>query len=99
MMGSMMSGISGLRNHQTAMDVIGNNIANVNTAGFKASRILFSQVFSDTMANVTAPNAANATGGTNPMQIGMGSTVSSIDMLYTEGNIERTDNPLDVYID
>lgn len=99
MMGSMMSGISGLRNHQTAMDVVGNNIANVNTAGFKASRILFSQVFSDTMANATAPNSDTGTGGTNPMQVGMGSTVSSIDMLYTEGNIERTDNPLDVSID
>lgn len=99
MMGSMMSGISGLRNHQTAMDVVGNNIANVNTAGFKASRILFSQVFSDTMANATAPNSEMGTGGINPMQVGMGSTVSSIDMLYTEGNIERTDNPLDVSID
>ena len=99
MMGSMMSGISGLRNHQTAMDVIGNNIANVNTAGFKASRVLFSQVFSNTMANATAPNSENGTGGTNPMQVGMGSTVASIDMLYTEGNIERTDNPLDVSID
>jgi len=99
MMGSMMSGISGLRNHQTAMDVVGNNIANVNTAGFKASRILFSQVFSNTMANATAPNTQTGTGGTNPMQIGMGAGVSSIDMLYTEGNIERTDNPLDVSID
>lgn len=99
MMRSMMSGISGLRNHQTAMDVIGNNIANVNTSGFKASRILFSQVFSETVANATAPNSDTGTGGTNPMQVGMGSAVSSIDMLYTEGNIERTDNPLDVSID
>lgn len=99
MMNSMMSGISGLRNHQTAMDVIGNNIANVNTSGFKASRILFSQVFSNTMANATAPNSEKGIGGTNPMQIGMGSTVSSVDMLYTEGNVERTDNPLDVSID
>ena len=99
MMGSMMSGISGLRNHQTAMDVVGNNIANVNTTGFKASRVLFSQVFSNTMANATAPNSETGTGGTNPMQVGMGSTLASIDMLYTEGNIERTDNPLDVSID
>lgn len=99
MIRSMMSGISGLRNHQTAMDVIGNNIANVNTSGFKASRVLFKQVFSNTMANATAPNTENSIGGTNPMQVGMGSAVSSIDMLYTEGNIERTDNPLDVSID
>ena len=51
------------------------------------------------MANATAPNSDTGTGGTNPMQIGMGSAVASIDMLYTEGNIERTDNPLDVSID
>lgn len=99
MMRSMMSGISGLRNHQTAMDVIGNNIANVNTSGFKASRVLFKEVFSSTMANATAPNSDTGMGGTDPMQVGMGSAVASIDMLYTEGNIERTDNPLDVSID
>lgn len=99
MMSSMMSGISGLRNHQTAMDVIGNNIANVNTTGFKASRVTFSEVFSSTVANATAPNSDTGTGGTNPMQIGMGSSVASIDLLYTEGSVERTDNPLDVSID
>ncbi len=99
MMRSMMSGISGLRNHQTAMDVIGNNIANVNTSGFKASRVLFKQVFANTMANATAPNSDTGMGGTDPMQVGMGCGISSIDMLYTEGNIERTDNPLDVSID
>lgn len=99
MIRSMMSGISGLRNHQTAMDVIGNNISNVNTTGFKASRVTFSSVFSSTVANATAPNSDTGTGGTNPMQIGMGAGIASIDMLYTGGNIERTDNPLDVSID
>lgn len=99
MIRSMMSGISGLRNHQTAMDVIGNNISNVNTVGFKASRVTFSSVFSSTVANATAPNSDTGTGGTNPMQIGMGAAMASIDMLYTGGNIERTDNPLDVSID
>lgn len=99
MIRSMMSGISGLKNHQTAMDVIGNNIANVNTTGFKASRVTFCEVFSNTMANATAPSNETGTGGTNPMQIGMGSGMASIDMLYTSGNIERTDNPLDVSID
>lgn len=99
MIRSMMSGISGLRNHQTAMDVIGNNIANVNTTGFKASRVTFHEVFSNNMANATAPNSDTGTGGTNPMQVGMGSGIASVDMLYTSGNIERTDNPLDVSID
>ena len=99
MMRSMMSGISGLRNHQTAMDVIGNNIANVNTCGFKSSRVLFKQVFSNTMANATAPNSETGTGGTDPMQIGMGCSIASVSMQYTEGNIERTDNPLDVSVD
>ena len=99
MIRSMMSGISGLKNHQIAMDVIGNNIANVNTTGFKASRVTFSEVFSNTMANATAPNNETGIGGTNPMQVGMGSGLASIDMLYTSGNIERTDNPLDVSID
>lgn len=99
MIRSMMSGISGLKNHQIAMDVIGNNIANVNTTGFKASRVTFSEVFSNTMANATAPNDETGIGGTNPMQVGMGSGLASIDMLYTSGNIERTDNPLDVSID
>ena len=99
MIRSMMSGISGLRNHQTAMDVIGNNISNVNTTGFKASRVTFSSVFSSTVANATAPSSDTGTGGTNPMQIGMGAGIASIDMLYTGGNIERTDNPLDVSID
>lgn len=99
MIRSMMSGISGLRNHQTAMDVIGNNISNVNTTGFKASRVTFSSVFSNTVANATAPNSSTGTGGTNPMQVGMGAGIANIDMLYTSGNIERTDNPLDVSID
>ncbi len=99
MIRSMMSGISGLRNHQTAMDVIGNNISNVNTTGFKASRVTFSSVFSNTVANATAPNSDTGTGGTNPMQVGMGAGIANIDMLYTSGNIERTDNPLDVSID
>lgn len=99
MVRSMMSGISGLKNHQVAMDVIGNNIANVNTTGFKASRVTFCEVFSNTMANATAPNNDTGIGGTNPMQVGMGAGLASIDMLYTSGNIERTDNPLDVSID
>lgn len=97
MMRSMYSGVSGLRIHQTKMDVIGNNIANVNTAGFKASRVTFSEVFSQTVQG--ASGASENAGGTNPMQIGLGSSVSSIDINMTEGAAQRTDNPLDLKIE
>lgn len=99
MMRSMMSGISGLRMHQIRMDVIGNNIANVNTTGFKSSRVTFKEVFSSTSANATAPDSTRGIGGTNGMQVGMGMSLASIDLMYTEGSVERTDNPLDVSIE
>jgi flagellar hook protein FlgE len=72
MMRSMYSGVSGLRIHQTKMDVIGNNIANVNTVGFKSSRTVFSEVFSQTIQGSSGANENS--GGTNPMQIGPTST-------------------------
>lgn len=99
MMRSMMAGISGLRMHQVRMDVIGNNIANVNTTGFKSSRVTFKEVFSSTMANASAPDSDRGIGGVDPMQVGMGMTLASIDLQYTEGSVERTDNPLDVSIE
>jgi flagellar hook protein FlgE len=97
MMRSMYSGVSGLRIHQTKMDVIGNNIANVNTVGFKASRVTFSEVFSQTIQGASGPN--ENTGGTNPMQIGLGAGISSIDVDMGEGAAQRTDNPLDLKIE
>ncbi len=97
MMRSMYSGVSGLRIHQTKMDVIGNNIANVNTVGFKASRVTFSEVFSQTVQGATG--ASEFTGGTNPMQIGLGASISSIDIDMGEGAAQRTDNPLDLKIE
>lgn len=97
MMRSMYSGVSGLRIHQTKMDVIGNNIANVNTVGFKASRVTFNEVFSQTLQG--ASGASENKGGTNPMQIGLGASVSSIDVDMTEGAAQRTDNPLDLKIE
>lgn len=97
MMRSMYSGVSGLRIHQTKMDVIGNNIANVNTIGFKASRVTFSEVFSQTLRGASGANENK--GGTNPMQIGLGSSLSSIDVNMTEGTAQRTDNPLDMKIE
>ncbi|MBN2221490.1 MAG: flagellar hook protein FlgE [Vallitaleaceae bacterium] len=97
MMRSMYSGVSGLRIHQTKMDVIGNNIANVNTVGFKSSRVTFSEVFSQTLQSASGAN--ENTGGTNPMQIGLGANISSIDVAMTEGAAQRTDNPLDMKIE
>ena len=72
MMRSMFSGVSGLRAHQTRMDVIGNNVANVNTVGFKSGRVTFSEVFSQTMKGASSPDAASGRGGSNPMQVGLG---------------------------
>ena len=67
MMRSMFSGVSGLKAHQAKMDVIGNNVANVNTLGFKAGRVTFQEIFNQTLRGAGAPDAATARGGTNPM--------------------------------
>ena len=83
MMRSLYSGVSGLKNHQTRMDVVGNNISNVNTTGFKSSRVTFSDTLSQTLSGASAP--AETIGGTNPKQIGLGSAVNSIDTLFTDG--------------
>ena len=98
MMRSMFSGVSGLRVHQTKMDVIANNIANVNTVGYKTSRVTFSEVFSQTLSSASGANPASGRGGTNPMQIGLGANVASIDMLMSTGAAQRTDNPYDLMI-
>lgn len=98
MMRSMFSGVSGLKVHQTRMDVIGNNIANVNTAGYKSQRVTFSDVFSQTLSSATSANDDTGRGGMNAMQVGLGVNVSSIDMLMTQGATQRTDNPFDLMI-
>ena len=77
MMRSLFSGVSGLKNHQTRMDVIGNNISNVNTTGYKSSRVNFTDMLSQTLSGASTPN--NNVGGTNPKQIGLGSAVGAID--------------------
>ncbi len=94
MMRSLFSGVSGLKAHQTGMDVIGNNIANVNTTGFKSSRTTFADMFSQTL---TAASSSNGTvGGTNPKQIGLGSVVASIDLLFTDGSTQSTGKNTDM---
>ncbi|WFD11681.1 flagellar hook protein FlgE [Tepidibacter hydrothermalis] len=96
MMRSMYSAVSSLKAHQTKMDVIGNNIANVNTVGFKGSRVTFKETFAQTVKG--AGGAQDGRGGTNPMQIGLGADVASIDVLQKRGAVERTDNVTDLMI-
>ncbi len=98
MMRSMFSGVSGLRVHQTKMDVIANNISNVNTVGFKSSRVTFNEVYSQTLTGAAAANPVTGRGGTNPMQIGLGVSVASIDKVMTGGASQRTDRALDLMI-
>ncbi len=94
MMRSLFSGVSGLKNHQTRMDVIGNNISNVNTTGFKSSRVTFADTLNQTMTGASSPTAN--LGGTNPKQIGLGSSVSSIDLLFTDGSVQSTGKNTDL---
>lgn len=96
MLGSMYSAVTGLAAHQTKMNVIGNNIANVNTYGFKASRVTFSDVFYQTINGASGPTANS--GGINPTQLGYGAKVKSIDVINTRAGSATTDRPLDVYI-
>ncbi len=98
MMSSMYSAISALKANQMAMDVIGNNVANVNTVGFKSSTVTFSDVLSQTLSPATAADMSNGTGGTNPMQVGLGVKVSSINTLMTAGSLQLTGNPTDFAI-
>ncbi len=88
MMRSLFAAVSGLRNHQVRMDVVGNNIANVNTVGFKSSRVTFQELFNQTLSGATASTAAR--GGINPMQVGLGSAMGSIDVIHSQGSLQVT---------
>ena len=94
MMRSLFAGVSGLKSHQTRMDVVGNNIANINTVGFKASRTTFADMLSQTSSGASTP-AANL-GGTNPQQIGLGTNVASIDLDFKDGSPQTTGKNTDV---
>lgn len=97
MMRSMFAGVSGLKAHQTRMDIIGNNIANVNSAGYKSSRATFQDMLSQTLTSATAPTANR--GGTNPQQVGLGVTLGSIDVKHTQGNTQSTGYGTDLAIE
>jgi flagellar hook protein FlgE len=94
----MYSGVSGMRGFQTKLDVIGNNIANVNTIGFKGSRVMFKDIMSQTVAGVTAPTDGGQ-GGVNAKQIGLGVTVAAIDTIHAPGSAMTTNNVTDLRID
>ena len=96
MMRSMFSGVSGLKGHQTRMDVIGNNIANVNTTGFKASRVTFADMISQNLSGASSPTGN--IGGVNPKQVGLGMSVASTDLIYTNGSVQQTGKNTDVAI-
>ncbi|EJO17672.1 flagellar basal body protein FlgE [Selenomonas sp. FOBRC6] len=96
MMRSMFSGVSGLKGHQTRMDVIGNNIANVNTTGFKASRVTFADMISQNLSGASSPTGT--IGGVNPKQVGLGMSVASTDLIYTNGSVQQTGKNTDVAI-
>ena len=96
MMRALFAGVSGLRNHLTRMDVIGNNIANVNTVAFKSSRVTFKEAFCQLVSGAARPSAT--LGGTNPIQIGTGVNIGSIDQMFSQGSLESTGQPLDLAI-
>jgi len=96
MMRSMFSAVSGLRNHQVKMDVIGNNIANVNTVGYKTSRVTFQDMLCQTIRGATAPQGG--LGGSNPQQVGLGMLVRTIDTIHTQGSLESTGKLTDLAI-
>ena len=96
MIRSMYSAVTGLRGHQTMLDVIGNNISNVNTVGFKSSRVLFKDLYYQNLSNASVPSATS--GGISPKQIGYGSKVGSIDLITTRSGYQQTSKTLDLYI-
>ncbi len=96
MMRSLYSGVSGLQNHQTRMDVIGNNISNVNTVGFKKARVNFQDMISQQMQGAAKPT--EEVGGVNPKEVGLGMTIAAIDNIFTQGNLQSTGVQTDIAI-
>ncbi|MFF5993320.1 flagellar basal body rod protein FlgG [Lysinibacillus sp. KU-BSD001] len=96
MLRSMYSGISGLKNFQTKLDVIGNNISNVNTHGFKKGRVIFKDLISQTQSGATGPTLS--VGGVNAKQVGLGTTLAAIDTVHGTGSMQYTGRTLDVAI-
>lgn len=96
MMRSLYSGVSGMQNHQTRLDVIGNNVANVNTTGFKKGRVNFQDMISQQISGAARPTTE--VGGVNPKEVGLGVMTASIDTIFTQGNLQTTGVSTDVAI-
>lgn len=96
MLRSMYSGISAMKNFQIKLDVIGNNIANVNTYGFKKGRTIFKDLVSQQIAGASGPTGNR--GGVNPKQVGLGAQLAAIDTVHTQGSLQTTGRPLDLAI-
>lgn len=96
MMRSLYSGVSGLQNHQTRMDVIGNNVSNVNTTGFKRGRVNFQDMISQQLSGAARPT--EELGGVNPKEVGLGMTIATIEQVFTQGNLQSTGVSTDVAI-
>ncbi|NLC77402.1 MAG: flagellar hook-basal body complex protein, partial [Clostridia bacterium] len=97
MMRSMYAAVAGLRTHQTRMDVIGDNIANVNTPGFKRARATFQDIFYQTLRGGSV--GSDVRGGTNPQQIGLGISLGTIDVIHTQGAAQPTGKQDDLMIE
>src|SRR5690554_3071850 len=97
MLRSMYAGVSGMKAFQTKLDVIGNNIANVNTVGFKKGRITFQDMMSQPLRGASEPTALR--GGINPSQVGTGVQIGSIDNIHVQGNRQTTYRPLDLQLE
>ncbi len=97
MLRSMYAGISGMKGFQTKLDVVGNNIANVNTSGFKKGRTTFQDMMSQPIQGASAPT--DIRGGINPAQVGTGVQLGSIDNIHTQGNRQTTERPLDLQLE
>lgn len=93
----MYSGIAGMKGFQTQLDVVGNNIANVNTSGYKKSRVAFQDMMSQTVASASAPT--NIRGGVNGQQVGLGSQIGAIDVIHGQGNRQTTNRELDLALE
>lgn len=98
MLRSLYSGVAGMKGSQTKLDVIGNNVANVNTIGFKGDRVMFQDILNQKVSGVTAPEEGTR-GGVNPKQVGLGSSISAIDTVHTPGSFMTTNVTTDLAIE
>ncbi len=98
MLRSLYSGVSGLINHQVRMDVVGNNISNVNTIGYKKDRVIFQDIISQMMSGAAKPEDDLSRGGVNPKQVGLGMSVAAIDKIMTQGAIQTTGKNTDIAV-